>query len=334
MPTSLNTKAIFQTLDDLKSRFGDRFVIGLSGGGDSLALAHLCGDWNKRGKCQFLALCFDHGFRAASAVEAQQAASWAQSFGLQATVVTNHLPAPKTGLQEFARNLRLKAFSQAAYDMGGATILLGHTRDDQAETIAFRLARQTGLDGLAGMAPVVNCLAVWQGQSFPIARPLLDVSRGDLRGYLSQAGQTWIEDPSNQNTDFARVKVRQRLAVLGQIERLSHIGRLARMLRDTSEAQTDALEQRASNGDHFTASAFLAAGQGVRARLLRRKLVAVGAPKRPIAPDKIDTLLRHMALDDFCGATLAGVKITRNRHQFHFTKAPARTKSKPKLKNQ
>jgi tRNA(Ile)-lysidine synthase len=334
MPTSLNTTAIFQTLDDLRARYGDRFVIGLSGGGDSLALARLCADWNKGGKCQFLALCFDHGFRAASAAEAQQAAAWAEGFGLQATVVTNHLPAPKTGLQEFARNLRLLAFAKAAHEVGGATILLGHTRDDQAETIAFRLARQTGLDGLAGISPVQQGLATWQGQAFPIARPLLNVSRADLRGYLSQAGQTWIEDPSNQNTDFARVKVRQRLAVLGQTERLSNIGRLARILRDMSEAQTDALEDSASNGDYLTASAFLAAGHGVRARLLRRKLMAIGAPKRPIAPDKIDALLRHMALDNFRGATLAGAKITRKRHQFQFTKAPARTKSKPKPKNQ
>jgi tRNA(Ile)-lysidine synthase len=334
MSTNLNLAAIFQTLDDLKADFGDRFIIGLSGGGDSLALAHLCAAWSRGKSAHIVAVCIDHGFRAASAAESQQAATWARELGIEATIVTNELPAPKTGLQEFARNLRLTAFAKAAVDMGGATILLGHTRDDQAETIAFRLARQTGLDGLAGMASVQHGLAVWQGQGFPVARPLLDVRREDLRDYLSQVGQTWIEDPSNQNTDFARVKVRQRLAVLGQTGRLSNIGRLARILRDASEAQTDSLERHASHGTSLIADVFLKAQPNVRARLLRRKLVAVGAPKRPIAPDKLDALMARMALNDFRGATLAGAKITLKCHQFHFSKAPARTKSKPKQKNQ
>jgi tRNA(Ile)-lysidine synthase len=328
MSTSLDQIAIFQTLDTLKARFGNRFVIGLSGGGDSLALAHLCADWNREAKCDITALCIDHGLRASSQAEAQQAASWAQSFGLEAKVVTNQQATPKSGLQEFARNLRLRAFAKAAHNVGGATILLGHTRDDQAETIAFRLARQTGLDGLAGMAPVTPNLAVWQGQSFPIARPLLDTSRADLRAYLISVDQEWIEDPSNQNTDFARVKVRHRLVALGQSERLAHIARLARALRETLDGQADALEQLCGGSDKLYVEPFLHAPEVVKVRLLRRRLQAIGAPRYPISPEKLENLLAKMSEAHFSGATLAGVKIGLKRREFHFTKAPQRRQTK------
>jgi tRNA(Ile)-lysidine synthase len=324
MPNDLDTKAIFQTLDGLKARFGDRFIVGLSGGGDSLTLAHLCAAWRKESGAHVSALCIDHGFRPEAANEARQAAAWALTFGLEAQVVTNPLPAPVTGLQEFARNLRLNVFAKAAFDMGGATILLGHTCDDQAETIAFRLARQTGLDGLAGMALVTEGLAVWQGIAFPIARPLLGFSRADLRHYLKALGQDWIEDPSNQNRGYARVKIRQRLTNLGQSERLVRIGGLARALREALDAQSDALEQRVSRGSHLIASAFLEAEHDLQAKLLHRKLVSAGAPARPIAREKLDNLLRSMTLCDFRGATLAGVKVTLKHQEFHFTKAPAR----------
>jgi tRNA(Ile)-lysidine synthase len=327
MPSSLNPDAIFAALDGLRARFGERFLIGLSGGGDSMALAHLCAAWSRRSGAQVHVLCIDHGFRPESAAEAQQAANWARALGLTTEVHTNDQPKPDTGLQEFARNLRLGAFAKAALDLGGATILLAHTRDDQAETIAFRLARQTGLDGLAGMAEVTFGLAQWQGQNFPIARPLLAVTREDLRHYLRSVRQDWIEDPSNHNLDFARVKVRQRLAALGQSARLVQIGALARGLRDTIEAHTDTLEQRVCENDSLNAAEFLMAEPALQTRLLQRRLQAAGAPDRPLDRDKLAHLLNQMAQPGFSGATLAGIKITQTKGTFAFAKAPARRKS-------
>jgi tRNA(Ile)-lysidine synthase len=330
MSTSLDTNAIFKSLDALQSRFGDSFVIGLSGGGDSLALAHFCAAWRKSSGAKVTALCIDHGFRTTSAAEASQAATWARELGLGAQVVTNIVPAPKTGLQEFARDLRLKAYAKAAHEADGATILLGHTRDDQAETIAFRLARQTGLDGLAGMAEVTSGLAIWQGKSYPIARPLLRVSRAQLRDYLIERGQSWIEDPSNDNINFGRVKIRQRLAVLGQSSRLAHIGTLARSLRDTIDGYADQFEHLFNDDGKLDAAAFLTAPPVLQARIVQRHLVALADRQQPIAPHKIDALLTKMQTTAFAGATLGGAKITRKGHEFHFTKAPARRKSKPK----
>jgi tRNA(Ile)-lysidine synthase len=328
MPDALNKAHIFEALDTFRQHYGRNFLIGLSGGSDSLALAHLCAEWGKGTDSRICTLSIDHGFRAASVQEAWEAQQKAAHLGLDAYVFTNKGTTPKSGLQNHARDLRLKAFAQRAFDMGGATILLGHTLDDQAETIAFRLARQTGLNGLCGMLPISLGLAVWEGQSYPIARPLLMVTRASLRAYLVEQGQVWIEDPSNQDTSYSRVKARARLAILGQKERLVRIGALAGKIRANIEQQADALELACSMDMGLKADAFLDAQQAVKACVLYRRLVASGAPNRPIKQEKIDALLRDMARDTFSGATLGGVKVSRNKGQFCFAKAPERRRAK------
>jgi tRNA(Ile)-lysidine synthase len=334
MPTSLNLPAIFGQLDALKAMYGPRILIGLSGGGDSMALAHVCARWAKGNDAIVSALCIDHRFRPSSAGEAQQACSWANALGLHASVYTNSLPAPQTGLQDFARKLRQNVFAQTALEVGCGVVLVGHTQDDQAETIAFRLARQTGLDGLAGMAKVTPDLLVWQGQTIPLARPLLSVSRASLRDYLRSIGQGWIEDPSNQNTDFSRIKVRNRLAVLAklgtpQTERLCRIGEQARYLREQLDAQAHALIDvcRLETGEAINtldADLFFAAQRVVQARVLSWQL----GGSKPIDIQKLDRLLDAMAQDGFKRATLGGVLVQLNKGQFQFTPEPPR-KSPP-----
>jgi tRNA(Ile)-lysidine synthase len=331
--SGLDLSPIHVILDDLKSRYGARFIIGLSGGGDSIALTHICAAWARQSGAHLSALCIDHGLRAASKDEAIQAQAWADAMGIGAQIVTNTQPPPPSGLQAFARALRLSAFAKAAYEAGGATILLGHNLDDQAETIALRLARQTGLDGLAGIATVQHNLATWEGQSFPIARPLLSVTRQALRAYLADVGQNWIEDPSNQNHDFSRVKTRHRLTLLNGNARLAHIGQLAADLRDKVEAYTDMVEPLwAESGSdlHNTypiSCDFLAAAPVVRARLLRKRLLAAGATSHHFERRKINHLVATMAQQEFSKATLGGILITKKSGLFHFSKAPPRRKA-------
>jgi tRNA(Ile)-lysidine synthase len=334
MPTSLDLSTIYCELDALQAKYGPRILLGLSGGGDSMALAHLCAGWAKGNDAIVSALCIDHGFRPESATEAQQACAWANALGLHASVYTNVLPAPQTGLQDFARKLRQTIFAKTAFEIGCGVVLVGHTQDDQAETIAFRLARQTGLDGLAGMAKVTTDLLVWQGQTIPLARPLLSVSRASLRDYLRNVGQAWIEDPSNQNTDFSRIKVRNRLAVLaetgnGQAERLCRIGEQARYLREQLNEQARDLSVMCRLETHgavhtLEAEPFFAAQRVVQARVLSWQL-GDGKPKDT---QKLDRLLDAMAQDGFKSATLGGVLVRLNKGRFHFTPEPPR-KSPP-----
>jgi tRNA(Ile)-lysidine synthase len=323
--SGLDLHAIHAILDDLKARFGPRFIIGLSGGGDSVALTHICAGWAAQSGARVCAVCVDHGFRPASKQEARQAQAWAHAIGTQAHIITNEVPAPKAGLQAFARDLRHKAFGQAAFEAGGATILLGHTLDDQAETIAFRLSRKTGLDGLAGMAGVQHGLATWNGQNYPIARPLLSVSRGALRQYLRDAQQCWIDDPSNENTHFSRVKTRRRLAEIGGQEKLAHIGYLAGNLRELQEQYVDQLEPLWICQDtQGLKTAFLALVPDVRAKLLLRRLYQAGGSGHHFEARKVDNLLATMAHSSFKSATLGGILIKRKAGIFCFSKAPPR----------
>jgi tRNA(Ile)-lysidine synthase len=329
MPDHLDIGALFDRLDQLRHNFGPRFIIGLSGGGDSLALAHLCAQWQQARDATVTAICIDHGFRAHSATEAHQACVWAQGFGLSARVVTNSQPKPVTRLQEHARNLRHTIFAKAAYEMGGAIVLLGHTLDDQAETIAFRLARKTGLDGLSGMREVTRDTLSFQSQKLVLARPLLTVRRQALRAYLTGIGQDWIEDPSNESEAFARIRVRKRLAMLGQHERLAHIGVLATTLRETQEQHVDSFLRRAyvdqsEDDNRLDLAAFRLLPPCLRTRVLSRQIGATIDNVTPISSLKLDRLSMIIANEDFKRATLKGVAISANENQLTFSKAPPR----------
>ena len=329
MPDGLDIQAIFDELGDLKNRFGPRFIIGLSGGGDSLALTHMCAYWAKQSGADISALCIDHGFRPASQTEANQARDWAMAFGLKAWTYINTSSAPKTGLQEFARALRHRVFAQAAMEVGGATVLLGHTLDDQAETIAFRLARQTGLDGLAGMARVTRDVLRYQGQRFPIARPLLSVRRQALRDYLRQNDLGWIEDPSNENSDFARIKIRKRLHILGGHERLARIGASARVLRDHLDACADAfltshLMDKHKSVQCFNISAFHRLAPCVQKRVLYRQMSHIIGASIHISPLKQDRIVHAISQVNFTRTTLAGILISRQKEMLWMSPAPPR----------
>ncbi len=329
MPDSLDTHTIFQELDTLQARFGPRFILGLSGGGDSLALAHLCAKWMQTGGAQITALIVDHGFREGSTQEAIQAQQWATSFGLKAIIHTYQGCKPASRLQERARQLRHDAFTRLAFEQGGATVLLGHTLDDQAETIAFRLTRQTGLDGLAGIARVTTDLLRWHEHSFPIARPLLSVRRAALRAYLTQIGQSWIDDPSNENTDFARVNIRKRLDILGQHECLARIGALARSQRD---ALDQAVEDFLSGHTEITVSGVMAVNVAklldlapcLQARILGRLIIKVAPQKFPLATEKLNAVLTNLRQPVVKRRTLGGALIEIKNGKLSVVTAPPR----------
>lgn len=111
-------------------------------------------------------------------------------------------------LQDAARRARYGLLARWAHDKGLAAVALGHTADDQAETVLMRLARASGVDGLSGM-PAVRSI---DGVRF--LRPLLGMTRTELRAYLRAEGLGWADDPSNENTDFDRIKARRALTAL------------------------------------------------------------------------------------------------------------------------
>ncbi|SIQ38377.1 tRNA(Ile)-lysidine synthase [Paracoccus thiocyanatus] len=185
---------------------GDQPVLGiaLSGGGDSTALMHLAHGW---GRARLLAATVDHGLRPGSADEARQAGLAAAALDIPHETLC-WTRQGGGNLMAAARSARLRLLGDWARRHGLSAVLLGHTLDDQAETLLMRLGRGAGVDGLSAMAPARAALGVtW-------LRPLLEVGRAELRQWLAARDLRWSDDPSNDNADFQRVRLRQALSTL------------------------------------------------------------------------------------------------------------------------
>lgn len=181
-------------------------AVAVSGGGDSMALALLAQDWAAARGGRITALTVDHGLRPEAAAEAAQVAAWCAARGIDHVILTRRGAVPVSGIQAFARAARYALLEDWCRDHFVLHLLLAHQREDQAETMVMRAASGSGADGLAGMASIVERDAV------RLLRPLLGVSRTILRAYLLTRGQAWIEDPSNRNPAFTRVRIRAALS--------------------------------------------------------------------------------------------------------------------------
>ncbi|MEP2641960.1 tRNA lysidine(34) synthetase TilS [Roseobacter sp.] len=182
--------------------------VAVSGGGDSVALLHLLDDFARTHGIALHVITIDHGLRPEAATEAVQVAQLCQHLGWPHTIARWTDWNGQGNLQKAARDARYRLIADWARDTGLNTVALGHTLDDQAETVLMRLGRGAGVDGLSAMAP----RRLSQGVTW--IRPLLSVSRDALRHDLQRRGATWIDDPSNEDTKFDRVKMRKALELL------------------------------------------------------------------------------------------------------------------------
>jgi len=181
--------------------------LAVSGGGDSLALAWLAKRWRRH----VLAFVVDHALRPESGAEALLTVERLEALGLQARVLTL-APFPKGRLQERARDARFAALEEACVEAGCLDLLVAHHLHDQDETVWMRYYAGSGSRGLAGME------ATSLRGRVRIVRPCLTLHPERLRATLRAAGLMWIEDPSNQNRRFERVRWRQDLSPMQRNE--------------------------------------------------------------------------------------------------------------------
>ena len=183
--------------------------LAVSGGSDSTALLHLAYRWAARRSKTLLVLTVDHRLRPEAAEEAVAVASVCHRLGLAHQTLAWDTPVPR---QSSARRARHALIAAALRGAGGKLLLTGHTATDQAETVLMRARQGSGWYGLAGMR-ALSLSPVWpEGDGIWIARPLLTETRASLRGWLEGEGLGWIDDPSNVNPAFERVRVRSRLS--------------------------------------------------------------------------------------------------------------------------
>ena len=213
---------------------GARVLVGLSGGSDSVALTHLLLDLASYGDFGVIALAhLNHRLRASAGRDEAFCRQFAARLGLRIVVevadVQSIAQAGGLSVEDAARRVRYTFLERSAEETGADHIAVGHTQDDQAETFLLKLMRGAGLTGLAGIYP----------RRDRVIRPLLDVSRGDLRTYLVSRGQEWVEDETNDDLDNPRNRIRHR--VLPELDRAAEgptrpaIARAAGLIREDGQ---------------------------------------------------------------------------------------------------
>jgi tRNA(Ile)-lysidine synthase len=218
-------------------------IVAVSGGPDSTALMVLITAWRKRRRKgpKLIAVTVDHGLRTESAREAAAVKRLARRIGITHQTLHWRGAKPKTGLQEQARHERYRLLGAAAKRAKARCVLTAHTLDDQAETVLMRMARGSGISGLAAMATVTPV------GDFFVVRPLLGIAKARLTATLDAENIPYANDPSNRDPRFTRVRVRVLMPTLAA-EGLSprRLAVLARRLRRADAAVEAAASEAGS----------------------------------------------------------------------------------------
>lgn len=186
---------------------GDRLVVGISGGADSTALLLVLTELQRDFEFTLTAAHFDHRWRPESQADAEWVAALCRQLDVPCVLREAADTGPPAGRSEAAaRHLRRVMLTDVARQSGARWVALGHTADDQAETVLHRLLRGTGLRGLAGIAPVAPLAT-----GVDILRPLLDVRRSEIEAWLITRRQSWRSDATNADPRFTRNRIRRRL---------------------------------------------------------------------------------------------------------------------------
>jgi tRNA(Ile)-lysidine synthase len=278
--------AVRARLSDLAA--GDLVLVACSGGADSLALAAAAAFVAPRLGLRAGGVTVDHGLQPGSAERAAEVTAILSGLGLdpvQSVAVTVPPPGTAAGPEAAARRARYAALDVAAKEYGAVAILLGHTLDDQAETVLLGLARGSGGRSLAGMP----------ARRGPYRRPLLAVRRATTGTACAELGLVPWQDPHNRDFRFARARVRHQ--ALPALEAALGPGVAEALARTAAQLRADAecLDDLAfAESGQLDADRLSALPQAIRARVLRDAAIMAGCPHGALTAghvDRIDALV-------------------------------------------
>lgn len=286
-----------------------RLGVAVSGGGDSVALLHLLTRCFPGQDVSLFAATVDHGLRPEAAEEAAGVARIAAGLGVPHETLVWDSRAAGGNLQDQARRARYRLLGGWAAALGLDTVALGHTADDQAETVLMRLGRASGVTGLSAMA------MRRESEGTVFLRPVLGVTRAELRAFLADEGLSWAEDPSNEDTRFERIRLRQAMAQLEPLGlTVPALAAVAGNMRQADAALEHFTLDAARGHARYAAGAIaiprahLAAQQmEIARRLLQHSLRLAGGAGYPPRRAPMMALLQS-ALDGQ-GGTLAGCRV-------------------------
>ena len=301
-------------------------AVAVSGGADSMALTLLAHRWAAAQGGRVTALSVDHKLRPEAAAEARQVGRWLRPRKIAHRILEREPDGAGGNLQAAARAARYRLLEDWCAQSGVLHLLLAHHREDQAETLLLRLARGSGLDGLASMAAVV------ERAPCRLLRPLLPVPRPRLLATLEAEGQAWIEDPSNRDEAYARVRLRRLEPLLaatglGAPRLAATAGRLARARAALEGAVAGLLGRTALVHPAGFVSLDRAELLGVPAEVGLRALAAVltmvGGAEYPPRLERLERLYAGLAAGLEGGRTLGGCRVLQRRGGLTVCREPA-----------
>lgn len=296
-----------------------KIAVAISGGGDSFSLLHLV----KETGLPIIALTVDHQLRVESKDEANSVHAWCLKNNIEHHIIEWHHYKPTTGIQAKARKARRELLIAACMKYGATHLFLGHQADDQAETMLMRLQRGTGLNGFKAIRPVTQD----KHSGTFIVRPLLNQRRSELRQYCIDHQLPFIDDPSNENLKFERIRIRQALEYLPQladgVAKTSH--RLARAndtLNKLATSWIDIHEHETEKGNRWLPS------KALKETLpeIKLRILEQCCPKAKLP--QLEQLVIDIHHPEFSGVTLGPTwikpKIFQKQAGFVFQNAPKR----------
>lgn len=293
-------------------------AIAVSGGPDSMALLHLADRWRRKRLAarqpapDYAVFTVDHGLRAEAASECRFVIEAARNMGYAAEVLSWKGERPKTRVQEWAREIRYQLLAMACHTRRIGVLMTAHHLDDQAETFVMRLARGSGVDGLAAMARESRRYGL------RLFRPLLDIPKRDLLAELDAGGIRYVEDPSNEDPRYERVRLRQHEAELKRLGLSAEmIGLSAARLRRARCALEEIRDNFLANNAVISAFGSARVDQlalsdapgDIAIRVLARLLHICGGSREAPGMARLETLSEHLRADFDTSRTLAGCRI-------------------------
>ena len=265
-----------------KFEAGDLVCVAVSGGADSLALAYALSLEAPKLAIQLHAVTVDHQLQPASATQAATVVEQMKSLGIETTIEKVSVEITE-GLEASARKARYAALDSVGDTLNAVAIFLGHTRDDQAETVLLGLARGSGTRSLSGMAP----------HHGKYIRPLLSITREQTEKLCEEVSLDAWQDPHNMDSQFARVRVR--LDAIPTLEKTigpgisQALARSAELLRHDANALDTWAEREIRDLDlaDLECEHLLHLPRAIRSRIIRAAIYAAGAPSGSISAEHL-----------------------------------------------
>jgi len=295
---------------------GDRIVVGVSGGPDSLALLLLLNALRQEMGLELYVAHLDHMLRKDSARDCEFVRRVSERLKLPfySAQIDIRAISRKGSLEEIARNARLGFLFRVAKEAGAKKIALGHNLDDQAETVLMRLLRGTGLFGLSGILPKRNIAG------FTVVRPLVEIRRRDIETYLKKKKIKPRRDISNSRDIYLRNRIRNRLLPLLEKKYNSNIREVLANTAQSAGSDYDflnrmALRRQKAGSPRIDLRSFLRLHPAMQRLILRRAFAAVKGDTRRLSFSHIREI-EDLILNRPQGAVVdlpAGVSVVKKR---------------------